>query len=86
MDDVQKTYNMPLEDTSPMSVKDWMIDFFILCIPFVNIIMLFVWAFGGENNINEKKFARAALLFIPIGVVGILVLFVIMVISEGGMD
>lgn len=37
----------PQGTTPDMSVKDWMITLLIMFIPLVNIIMLFVWAFGG---------------------------------------
>ncbi|MCZ8522688.1 hypothetical protein O9H32_24805 [Paenibacillus mucilaginosus] len=45
-----------------MSVKDWVITSLILAIPLVNIIMLFVWAFGGGANENKANFAKASLL------------------------
>ena len=33
-----------------MSVGEWMLTLLILALPLVNIIMLFVWAFGGGTN------------------------------------
>ncbi len=33
-----------------ISVGDWMLTLFILAIPLVNIIFLFIWAFSGDAN------------------------------------
>lgn len=50
-----------------MKLTDWLIVFLITSIPLVNIIMLFVWAFGGGNhNPNKVNFAKAALLWFVI--------------------
>ncbi|MDO3679089.1 hypothetical protein [Paenibacillus ehimensis] len=52
-----------------MTVKDWLITMLILIIPLVNLIMLFVWAFGGGANPNKSNYAKAALLWMVIGFV-----------------
>ena len=44
-----------------MSFKDWLITLLILMIPCVNIIMMFVWAFG-DGNENRKNYCRAVLV------------------------
>ena len=41
---------------------EWLIYFFILSIPLVNIIIVFVDAFGSNRNENKKSFCRAILL------------------------
>lgn len=47
-----------------MKLTDWLVVFLITSIPLVNIVMLFVWAFGGGNhNPNKVNFAKAALLW-----------------------
>ncbi|MCL2048583.1 MAG: hypothetical protein FWG87_07625 [Defluviitaleaceae bacterium] len=56
-------------DNSVMKVKDWVITFLIMMIPCVNVIMLFVWAFGGAGNENRKTWAQAALIWAAIGFV-----------------
>lgn len=53
----------PPPQYSDMSVKDWMITLFITFIPLVNIIMLFVWAFGGDVKPSRSNWAKAALLW-----------------------
>ncbi|WP_412848866.1 hypothetical protein [Brevibacillus sp. 179-C8.2 HS] len=51
-----------------MSVKEWLITFLILMVPIVNLVMYFVWAFGGEGNLNRKNWAKASLLIMGIGI------------------
>jgi hypothetical protein len=48
---------------------DWVVTMLILAIPLVNLIMLFVWAFGSGANPNKANFAKAVLLWILIGIV-----------------
>ena len=48
-----------------MSVKKWLLTFLILCIPIVDIVMLFVWAFGSDCD-ERKSFAQAALIWMLI--------------------
>ncbi|WP_110928943.1 hypothetical protein [Bacillus massiliglaciei] len=45
-----------------LSLKDWIITCILLVIPVVNIIMLFIWAFSGDTNLNKKNYARAQLI------------------------
>ena len=54
---------------SRISVGDWMITLLILAIPIVNLIMLFVWAFGGGTDYNKASFAKAALIWMAISIV-----------------
>lgn len=61
-----------------MSVKDWLITLLIMIVPLVNIIMLFVWAFGGNNdNAIRKNWATAQLIFMAIVMVLYFLLFVV---------
>lgn len=55
-------------NTAVMSMKDWLITLLIFCVPCVNIVMMFVWAFGTGNE-NRKNYCRAALIFAAISVV-----------------
>jgi len=47
----------------PVSVGEWIISYLLLCIPLVNIIMIFVWAFGSSTNPSKANFAKATLIF-----------------------
>lgn len=37
-----------------VSLGEWIVTYILCCIPCVNIIMLFVWAFGGNTNPSKK--------------------------------
>ena len=52
-----------------MSVGDWIITMILTAIPFVGIIMLFVWAFHSGTNLSKKNWAKAGLIFYAIGVI-----------------
>ena len=46
----------------PMTIGDWIITFIITYIPLVGLIMLFVWAFGGDTHPSKKTWAQATLI------------------------
>lgn len=51
------------QQVSPViTVKEWMLTMLILIIPIVNIIMMFVWAFG-EGNPTKKNYFKASLIW-----------------------
>ncbi len=55
---------------APIPTKDWVITILITAIPFVGLIMLFVWAFGSNSNHPSKiNWAKAMLLWYLIGIV-----------------
>ena len=60
----------------PMSVKDWLVTLLIMAIPLVGIIMLFVYAFGNNENINRQNWAKAQLIMVAIAIV-LVILFMI---------
>lgn len=59
-------------DTDPLSVGEWLITLIVLAIPFINIIMLFVWSFSDSTNLNKKNFCRASLILSAIAFVFLL--------------
>ncbi len=58
----------------PMSVKDWLITMLIMAIPLVGFIMLFVYAFGNNENVNKQNWAKAQLILLAI-IIGLGVIF-----------
>ena len=64
-----------------MSVKEWLITLLILCIPLVNIIMMFVWGFGSNTKPTKANFCKAYLILTAIFVV--LYVLLIMVVGVG---
>ena len=51
----------------PMSVGDWLVTMLIMCIPCVNIVMIFVWAFGSGNR-SRANYFKATLIWVAIGI------------------
>jgi len=62
-----------------MTMKDWMIILLIMLIPLVNIIMMFVWAFG-EGNPNRQNHFKASLLFAAI-LLGLYLVFGVLIVG-----
>lgn len=63
-------YQTSTQQSAPViTFKDWMITILLLAIPLVNLVMLFVWAFGGGTNPSKANYAKAALLWAAIGIV-----------------
>lgn len=76
-----ETYAVGNDNLAPvMTVKDWLIMFLISMIPLVGIVMVFVWAFGANENPNKKNYARASLIFTAI----FLVLYIILLVMFFG--
>ena len=57
----------------PVSFGEWMITLLIMMIPCVNIIMMFVWAFGNSKK-SKSNYFKASLVWALIGIV-IMILF-----------
>jgi uncharacterized integral membrane protein len=60
------TMTEPTTGAPVMSTKDWMITLLISSIPLVGFVMLFVWAFGSNENPNRANWAKAALIWMVI--------------------
>ncbi|MBN1768141.1 MAG: hypothetical protein JXR50_07245 [Prolixibacteraceae bacterium] len=56
-------------NSSVVKTSDWVITLLLLAIPLVNIIMLFVWAFGSGTNPSKANFAKASLIWVLILIV-----------------
>ena len=54
------------ETEIPLTVGDWMLTMLIMMIPCVNIIMVFVWAFGKSENKTKSNFFKAYLIWMVI--------------------
>ncbi len=59
----------------PVSVGDRMVTLLIMIIPIVNIVMLFVWAFGDSTKVSKANWAKASLIWMAIGIVFSILLF-----------
>ncbi|MEF3356131.1 hypothetical protein PV403_23770 [Paenibacillus sp. GYB006] len=80
-------YVTPKKFDSPeapvISVKSWMLVTFLMAIPLVNLIFLFIWAFSSSTNPNKSNYAKASLLWMAIGIVIYIVIFVIAFFAVG---
>lgn len=59
----QTQYAVPV-----VSTKEWLITMLIMLIPLVNIIMIFVYAFGGGANPSKANYFKAQLIMALIGI------------------
>jgi hypothetical protein len=50
------------KNNQPMTVLGWLGTFLVMLIPLVNIVMVFVWAFGSNGNRSRKTFFQAYLI------------------------
>lgn len=60
-----------------MTVGDWVITILITAIPIVGLVMLFVWAFGDNQNQNKANWAKANLIWMLIMFVFVAVVWAI---------
>jgi len=74
----QQQYQQP-QMAPVISVKEWMLIMFVMIIPLVNIIMMFVWAFS-EGNPNRQNYFKASLLWLAI-VIGLYILFIVFIVG-----
>ena len=57
----------PTQTEPPMSIGQWILTILVLMIPCVNIIMLFVWAFGSDPDKKSRaNYCKARLILIPV--------------------
>lgn len=53
----------PAQEMEPvMSIGQWLITLLVMSIPCVNIVMLFVWGFGGGNQ-TRANYCKAYLIW-----------------------
>ena len=57
------------KNQSIVSVGDWIVTFIIMIIPLVNIIMLFVWAFGSGTPESKANWAKANLIMYLVAII-----------------
>jgi len=57
------------QEYRPVSVGNWVLTMLLMCIPFINVVLLFVWAFGSNTEISKANWAKATLLWFVLGFV-----------------
>lgn len=72
----QAPYQVPMGDLEePVSFGEWMITMLIMMIPCVNIVMMFVWAFGNGKK-SKSNYFKASLVWALISIV-LMILFMV---------
>jgi hypothetical protein len=61
------------DDDNYISIGGWMLILLVMSIPGINVIMLFVWAFFG-NNQTRKNYFRAILMWMVVLIAAIFIL------------
>jgi len=69
----------PGQDSSPMSMGDWLLTLLAAMIPCVGIVLYFVWAFSKTTNVNRRNFCRAQLIIMGV----VLVIYIIFLVLFG---
>ncbi len=59
----------PISNPEPVSTKEWLITILLMIIPIVNIVLLFLWALGGNANPSKANWAKATLIWFAILIV-----------------
>lgn len=57
------------QGTPVVGLGEWMLTYLLAAIPLVGIVMLLIWAFGGNTNPNKANWAKASLIWAVIGIV-----------------
>lgn len=52
------------QDNTTVSKGEWLLTYILLMIPVINIVMLFVWAFGSGTKPSKKNWAQLGLIII----------------------
>jgi len=73
MEQNQVTSNSLLKE---VSFGEWFVTILLAAIPLVNIVLLFVWAFGSNTKISKANWAKASLVWAVIGIALYLIIFV----------
>ena len=63
--------------SEPLRTGQYIGMFLLMAIPIANIVLLFVWAFGSDVNLNRRNYARAILLLMAISLGIMIVVFII---------
>lgn len=60
-----QNYTPPQQEVSPtVKIGEWLITMILCAIPFVNVIMLLIWAFSAGTAPSKKNWARANLIYV----------------------
>lgn len=73
----------------PISVGQWVLNLFLTYIPFVNLIMLIIWAVSADTPKSKANWAKAKLIWMAIGIVFFILFYgaiFAFIMASGGFD
>jgi hypothetical protein len=65
----QPTLNRVTYLENDVSISEWIVTLLLMCVPIVNIILLFVWAFDNSAKPSKSNWAKATLIFVAISII-----------------
>jgi len=66
MEENIKNQNTDIQQDGVVTVGEWIITYLILAIPIAGLVMLFVWAFSGNEKPSKENWAKGMLLWMAI--------------------
>ncbi len=72
--------------TAPFSTGGFFLIQLALMIPFVNVILLLIFAFSGSMNINLQNYSRAVLIWMLVGIGITVIIGIIGAMAAGGIS
>ncbi len=63
---------MKVELDETVSTKDWVITILITALPVIGLVMLFIWAFGGDTATSKANWAKGKLIWIAVTLISTL--------------
>jgi len=68
---------------APVKTGEWMLTMFLMSIPLIGSIMLFVWAFSSGTNPSKANWAKATLIWGVIAGILIVIVYAIIFLIAG---
>lgn len=62
----------------PITLKEWLITFLLVCIPMANFIFLITWAFSSDINPNKSNWAKATLIWMVIAALFAIIFYAVL--------
>lgn len=69
--------------TKPLSTASYFGMFFLMAFPLIRLIMLLVWSFSDNVNVNKKHFAHAVFIWVLVSLILIIVATIVSFIVFG---
>jgi len=61
-----------------MRVGEWIVAMLLMMVPIVNIVLVFIWAFGSDVNPSKKSYFQAYLIMMAASFLLSIIFFILM--------